>query len=326
MKFNNQNWFLDYVGINVKIKYINDWTRENHLAFEFRNNMLLDQYFGSYFKPLQDNKLKPIFLFYNKDNIRIEFKGAFFQGNNIEEDLERLEFHYKNLYGEIFLNLKNRFCQCIQMKNPTVYRIDIASNIPTMELEPITFTGKQNKTHSINSYHRDLSVKNNKKVTGYSVGNRGRDKLQLRIYLKGYDKNKAHDIIRFGTDDFTRVEYELGTKYIKDRGFQKLDQLFNTKGFVTETIKKSLRQPQKTITMKWNEKWINTLSWCHTTKQYVIPERKRIIKGDYYPKKYFKFDYPNESKYYGVETVKGIIQNKLNEKEIEQLKNYINNI
>ncbi len=63
-----------------------------------------------------------------------------------------------------------------------------------------------------------------------------------------------------------------------------------------------------------------------SSKHSLESPENRISKGDYYPKKYFKFDYPNESKYYGFETVKGIIQNKLNEKEIEQLKNYINNI
>ena len=304
MKFNNTNWFIDYSAININCNYLGKWKHEDHKIFQQYNEQLLEEYIYLNFKELIKHDIKPIFIFYNKNDIKIEFKGSFFKGKSIKKDIESLHKHYNEILKYTLFSTTNKYNQALSINGQTVYRIDTSTNIPSITLDNITFTGKYNKGFQTRSYQWDRRELHQKKITGWDVGQRGRKNIQLKIYLKYYDKNKKHDIIRFGTDDFTRIEYEIGAEQCQNFGFKTPKELLN-----------------------WRpRKWKNLLLKVHENKEYIIPNRTIIFNEDYKNSRLPKFNYPPESKYYGLETAKGIIDNKLTEEEIRKLYSYINKV
>lgn len=265
---------------------------------------MLQIYTHKHFDLLYQNDIKPIFIFYNKNDIKIEFKGAFFKGKNIKSDIENLRKHYFLLLAETIFSTSSKFAVSIKINRQTVYRIDVSTNIPTINLNNITFSGKYNKGHQTKSYQYDKREGYNEFITGWECGSRGRKTVQLKIYLKHYDKNKKHDIIRFGTDDFTRIEYEIGAEFCHKFGFKYPKELMN-----------------------WRpKKWKNVLLKVHENKEYIIPERKIIFSDDFLSSRLKNFTYPPDIKYYGKETVLGIINNKLSIKDIKEIYSHIKKV
>ena len=58
-----------------------------------------------------------------------------------------------------------------------------------------------------------------------SLGVRGKETIRMLIYDKRYDKNKRHDIKKFGTDQFYRWEYNVGRRVIRNAGIEDLAYL-----------------------------------------------------------------------------------------------------
>ena len=302
MKYNDTTWFLDYVGINHSCKY-NGWIPDDHKDFKLWTTNFIEEFNDKHFPALTNNGIQPIFIIFYKNYIRFEFKGSFFKSDNIKDDLTHLDNFYKKLHHEFFIK-PNMFNLSINHTRPTVFRIDVSANVPKIKLNKVDFTGKYNKGFTCRSYYMDKRKKYNKLITGWDVGTRGRTSSLLRIYLKNYDPNKAHDVMRFGTTDFTRIEYEIGSEFVKKHGFKWTDELF-----------------------AWNpEKWKSLLQKEHDKKNYIISERKIKFKHNYEDTFYKNFEYPPDSKYYGYETCKGIINNKLSDQETKQLNLYIQTI
>lgn len=290
--------------MNINVSYHGNWTHDEHLKFQNYNDIMLDIYNHENFVELTKNDIKPIFIFYNKNDIKIEFKGAFFKGKDIRSDIDDLRNHYYQLLADTIYNTASKYNVSISINRQTVYRIDVSTNIPSINLNNITFSGKYNKGHQTRSYQFDTREGYSQFITGWECGKRGRKTVQLKIYLKHYDKNKKHDLIRFGTDDFTRIEYEIGAEFCHKFGFKHPKELMN-----------------------WRpRKWKNILLKVHENKEYIIPDRKIIFSDDFLSSRLKNFTYPPDVKYYGKETVLGIINNKLSDQEIREVYSHIKKV
>lgn len=125
----------------------------------------------------------------------VKFTGSFFSGD-IYSDLQKVFDTLSQYDVEHYRKVR-------------ISRMDLSRNLLGQIYEyDITAS-----TRFMRNDHRE-NRGNRNEITGFYVGSKKSDYF-LRVYDKRYDKNKSHDIIRFGTDKFIRHEFQVDKKFIK---------------------------------------------------------------------------------------------------------------
>jgi len=324
MLFNNQTWFLDYTGINHKVNYLGKWEKKNYESYQYHMNRKLDEYL--YDVGYEEHMIKdihPIRLKYKNDSVNMIFEGSFFKGDDLHDNIYQVIDHHKNLFDHLFHNHAIHFSDKVQVYDPKIYRIDISSNLKgSRKLNNITMQGDSVK---LRKYYEEKSDRD--KVTGIQYGNRGRDYVHFRCYLKEYDKNKYHDYLRFNTADFTRLEYELGSRPIKCYGVRYLEdfpikeyrQLMNGKEWYEERTWAEQQIVDYHSGLKTSN-WESLLVKCHRTANYVIP--KRALLEPFKIPTIKNREYEPDKDYFYKEQVLGIMWKYFKDDDVKWLKKH----
>lgn len=101
--------------------------------------------------------------------------------------------------------------QLVKWATMSVSRIDFALNVKPQKLSDISIFYKGNST--ITEYYD----KTTNAITGKSVGNK-KETVRLSIYQKWLAKNIIPTIAKYGTDEFTRIEWSIGRRALKRLG------------------------------------------------------------------------------------------------------------
>lgn len=323
LKFNNQTWFLDHTGLNHKVKYLGKWKKNDYLLYQtILDNTISEYCYQNGYKKHMNKQIQPIRLWYKGDSINIIFDGSFFKGYDIYKNIKSLQKHHKQIIDNVFLNNKSKYSDKMQINNPKIYRIDIACNTNWDNLDRIEIKGRSTK---LRKYYENKDKR--KEVTGIQFGNRGRDYTHLRIYNKRFDANKFHDYMRFGNAEFIRMEYELGSRPIKNYGVRTLEMLNETKHRY-DTKDKKFKKGTDNSHWNWEKKyydcitnWESLLIKLHRTA-YPITDHDN--KNPYFKQQALpNFEYKKDEKYYYKEQVKGIIEKHFNYDDIKWLKNRV---
>lgn len=319
MKFNNHIWFLDHLGINHQIKYIGKWEKKDYLLYQTILKNKLDEYcYQNGFEKHMIKNIKPIRFWWKGDSMNIIFEGSFFKDRVLKKNIDQIKKQHAALMEQIFFNHKSKYSDKVQLKKGKIYRLDIACNTKWKELDRINIKGRSNK---LKKYYENPDKR--KAVTGIQYGNRGRDYTHLRIYNKQFDPNKFHDYIRFGHCEFVRMEFELGSRPIKNYGMRTLDSITLT------NYKKDLNNKFYNYDkFKWEynspimNNWESLLRRCFNTAHPITDHDniKKIKKYDALP----NFTYEKEEKYYYKEQVKGIIWNHFKDEDYKWLRQNVN--
>lgn len=105
-----------------------------------------------------------------------------------------------------------RMPSMMDLNDWTISRIDLGINISNaLDLEALEW--QTHKRTSIHKYY--VTTNKEKEISGVTVGKRGNQFLFCRLYKKWLDPNREHDIIKYGTSEFFRLEYELRRPQIK---------------------------------------------------------------------------------------------------------------
>jgi hypothetical protein len=315
LKYNGQTWFLDYLATNSQVSYLGKWEKQDYLTYQKYLDNKLDEYqYQNGYKEQVTAGKSPIRFWYKGDSINTIFEGSFFKGDSLAANICQVQDHHKNIERKIFQNNKIKYSDKVQRAISKVYRVDVSTNLNCNDLDDVQIKGKSRK---LRKYYEDADTS---KVTGIQYGNRGRENVHFRCYMKDYDKNKYHDYMRFGKASFTRIEYELGTRPIKNYGIRYLDELTikpmrqSQDGWVKDYNPVFGKTHCKTVT-----NWESLLNRVHRTANYIIPNRPifKPFEMNVLPNK----KYEPDRKYYYKEQVDGIIFNHFTREEMNQLSN-----
>lgn len=321
MKFNNQHWFLDHIGLNHKIIYNGHWEKKDYLLYQEHMKRKLEEFNFNYVlnkKYLREYTSEPIRLWWKGDSVNIIFEGSFFKGTDIKTNVNETKKIYERLIYNLFKDYRKPYSKITTIREPTIYRLDVGCNMEEkVDLNRIEIKGRSTK---LRKYFEDKD--DNKKVTGIQYGNRGRDYTHLRIYNKEYDNNKFHDYIRFKRCNFIRMEYELGSRPLKNYNMRYLKDLHYNK--LEKRIKKNIfNKPIETYEKGIMNRWESLIKRCHNSARPIFDyDNTKPIKN-------YKC-LPNNklrslNKYYYKETVRGIIMKHFkDEKDYKWLKENIN--
>jgi hypothetical protein len=240
--------------------------------------------YDPHYKLLHTNKIKAWNIMHTRKSLRLEFRGSFFKGKTIEQDLQNFHEIYENI--KLFLMLKGK----VKISPASVFRLDVSTNVNQKLMTKRNtrrFKLKTNRKCFESPYCRNLE--NPTQITGYQFGNSGRQSVPLKVYEKEYDNNKTHDLIRFGTDDFVRVEYSIGSNILKRLNLKTPESLFdltrdqnfndfyisNTNSNLN-TIKKQANEWHKEKTpIKSHEKIYNLVDYLHWCKKVTFPHEPK---------------------------------------------------
>lgn len=127
------------------------------------------------------------FCFTRGQGLKIQFQGSHFHGNNINDDLD-----FVKSFCSHFTEVERFF----------VSRIDYSHNMELCDIKQLSVRC-QPRTF-ISDFHKGgINL-------GVSIGRRGSEYCQLRIYHKALDPHRRSAFLRFGSTDFVRLEWEIG--------------------------------------------------------------------------------------------------------------------
>jgi len=113
----------------------------------------------------------------------------------------------------------NKFFTISKTDNFKISRLDVCINFPPIELgnlKPLCA-----RMRNYRKYTQDNVI------TGYSIGARGGSALHCRIYHK-FMQNRQEllkALNKYGTSNFTRLEYEIGKDHLRKLGIENFTQL-----------------------------------------------------------------------------------------------------
>jgi hypothetical protein len=178
-------YFIDYLQLYVDLKSMKG-TR-----WEFT------------WQKLSDTFLCPGFRQHiSEDNIKLYFEATFFKGVTWAKCVSEVRLHM-NAYIAM---LKRTTLQ--QEFSITISRIDLAQNSPYL-----LRTDNHRLVYSKNQYFAKHMVKGT--FSGYTIGQGGSEFVQFKAYDKRLEPNRQHDLLRFGTVQFTRKEWMIGHRFLK---------------------------------------------------------------------------------------------------------------
>jgi len=319
MQYNGRNYFVDWLAFYIPFIPFSEsdrkkeWTDDNYLEYKTYVENKLDLYFskfdGGRFKPLYANNKKPYNIVFGRKSLKVEFRGSFFNGKSITDDINAAFKAYQKVDTVL------RYKGMVKLFKSSIFRLDIstnikqslmikkAPNIPNFQFFALRKTYKQ-------PFQRDLT--NPDQVTGYTFGKQGRQSTCLKVYEKKYDPNSSHDLIRFGDNDFVRVEYSIGSDQLKKMNLKTInflrDLTFNTP-FDPETGEMPTKSTEKI------EKLLNHI---HRSKRVVFPEEPEKTPS----KQHYKY-IPRP--YNAMPTIQSLIFNYTNQADRLKLKEILDN-
>ena len=325
MNFHESNYFIDWIGIYIPFVPRSEhdrgeaWSSFQHDVYETTVDNLCHEHFynanDGHYKELLNKNKSPYNIMKGKKSLRLEFRGSFFPARSIKEDILHFEKHYNYLIK--FL----QYGGMVKLYNPSVYRLDVSANkkaklrIPKSDKVIDGFIFNSNRKCFIQPYQRN--IKNPEEITGYTFGKRGRQSVKLDLYDKKFDSNKFHDLLRFGDDDFLRIEYNIGSDKLKQRNLKSVDSIFDLAAD-TPAARSSDGLP-----IKSKEKIHDLLEWLHWSKSVTF-SKDSITKWK--PKKIHQDKKPYNAK----ATIQSLIFNHTTTKDrveiLENLLNYDNDI
>lgn len=179
---------------------------------------------------MKDTKNMYIFFLNSGERISITKKGSSAKIHIPSKAIEFLEL--KNCVRYI-----REWVKCIQPLKPYVIdsreypqkmsildwklsRIDLCVNIANdLDLANLQFKTDQKLSkrnwYVSQSYKEDGLIKYKEVLSGVGLGQRKKDSLYLQIYKKWLDPNNLHDLQKYKTTSFTRLEYTNMRKQIK---------------------------------------------------------------------------------------------------------------
>ena len=132
MNYNNKNFFIDWIALYIPfIPYCTlerqaEWTSTDHDFYKVYVDNKIDEYLFNYsphYKLLHTNHIKPWNIMHTRKSVRLEFRGSFFEGQNIKEDI----LNFYKIYQKIqtFLMLKGK----VKLSPASIFRLDVSTNI-----------------------------------------------------------------------------------------------------------------------------------------------------------------------------------------------------
>jgi hypothetical protein len=320
MKFHESNYFIDWIALHIPFKPYSEidrkyeWTKFQHKVFDETTQNQIHKHFwdsnNGHYKELLNCKKEPWNIFKGQNAFKLEFRGSFFLGNSIKHDLIHFLEHYEMIIDIL------RYNGQISLGKPSVYRLDVSANIKaklrfTKKDKTIdSFTFQSNRKVFKNPFCRNL--KNPDEITGYQWGNSGRQSIALKLYDKKHDTNKAHDLIRFGDDDFLRIEYSIGSDKLKHLNLKSIKSFFN---LITTTPG---HKSYTNLPLKSEDKIKELLTYLHWSKSVTF-SKDAFTKWQ--PKKITHLKKPYNAK----STIQSLIFNHTTpEDRIDILENLLN--
>jgi hypothetical protein len=308
MIYNKRNYFIDWIALYIpftprsELERNDNWVDFDHEFYKTYVTNRIDKMLHDYsphFKLLSTNNIKPYNIMKSRKSMRLEFRGSFFKGNSLKDDITDFYEVYQKIKLILLLNGK------VKLGNASIFRLDISTNVNQKLMTKRNkrrFKLKTNRRCYESPYCRNLNDPN--QITGYQFGISGRQSMPLKVYEKYYDKNKTHDLIRFGTDDFVRIEYSVGSNILKRMNLKTPDLLYDLtrdqeiRDFYLSNSHSNLNKIKKQANEYHTEqtpvsskaKMYNIIDYIHKCKRVVFPhepEHKPSAKlKPYIPKPY----------------------------------------
>jgi hypothetical protein len=180
----------------------------------------------------------------------------------------------KNVYrvNNWHLANMNYKCRSNMLKTFRYYQEDKGMTDALLDMYMEEELAQDNKDNQFSVYHKG----DEKGWRAVSLGTRGKESIRMLIYDKRYDKNKRHDIKKFGTDQFYRWEYNVGRRVIRNSGIEDLAYLDY------KNIKNLWAICLRQYSPAWGDHKIN-LKYLHNPKV-----EKRISNIDKTPPPYYR--------------------------------------
>ncbi len=145
-------------------------------------------------------------LHFHHGGLILHIKGLYFDSDEFTENLTQIYHVLNAIYG----SYKDDF----DFTKMTVSRIDLACNIPLfLNTHEFSMHKSSDLLEETVWYIGEPKLLN---MTGYVIGKRGKSGLRLSVYDKRYAPNHLDDH-RFASYNYTRLEYKIGRRYLKDR-------------------------------------------------------------------------------------------------------------
>jgi hypothetical protein len=160
---------------------------------------------------------KNVNIIINDQGVKVYLYGSFFKSDNYRENLKQI-FKFMDDFKKIFVLYISRDLNDQQI---SLSRLDIACNInknfQEYEWNYVQNYKRSNLLNQIQAptmyhYYNKLGES---VITGLSIGKRGSEFAYFRAYDKSFDPNNVHDMDRFDTVEFIRLEHELGHRKLK---------------------------------------------------------------------------------------------------------------
>lgn len=205
--------FLDWYELSIVMPY--GLLFEQEIIEQIVERLVFSIHQNTYRYKVKDTQYVKdgISIFGNKQVIRIAITGSGWKSSELQGNIIQAE------------NLKNKVKKIIKELFKEIYQVPIIPKYSVMRLDLSKnwYVGHHDiKAHDF--YHHSANLLKfyeiNGRQTGMTIGKSGRKKVQLKIYDKRLEPNRIHDIRRFGTDKFYRIEYQFGREYIKETGIE----------------------------------------------------------------------------------------------------------
>jgi len=160
---------------------------------------------------------KNVNIIVNDLGIKLYLYGSFFKSDNYLKNLNQI-FKFMDDFKKMFTNYISRDLNDQQI---SLSRLDLACNLKrNFQSYQWDYVQNYKRTNIFNQiqaptmyhYYNDLGESI---MTGLSIGKRGSEFAYFRAYDKRFDPNNLHDMKRFKTVEFIRLEHELGHRKLK---------------------------------------------------------------------------------------------------------------
>ncbi|MDP6821627.1 MAG: hypothetical protein QGG04_09190 [Candidatus Marinimicrobia bacterium] len=201
-----RSYFIDYCQLFLPIA--REGVYNNDVKLSIKKSIIKNLFDESLKTKLIENPElsinQYIRMVFNHGGLILSLYGKYFKTLNFCENVSQVIRVGETIYN----NHKEDF----DFNRVTISRLDIACNLP-MFLNTHAYKYHKTSIEKIKRWYTGKSKREN--LTGIAIGNRGKYACQLTAYDKRYSPNKADDLSRLSTYNYTRLEYKIGRRYLR---------------------------------------------------------------------------------------------------------------
>ena len=203
-----RKYFIDY--FQLWFPFAREEMKDPNVKVEIKNviaNQLFNNNLRSRIISRPHLSLESFFhMHFHQGGLILHLRGLYFDSNVFEENINQIYCTLKVIY--------DMYKKDFDFTNVTVSRIDLACNVPLFLNTNEFKIFKSNNSLEEAKWYIGKSEPIN--MTGYVIGKRGKYGLQLSVYDKRYSPNQNDDH-RFDTYNYSRIEYKIGRRYLKNK-------------------------------------------------------------------------------------------------------------